>query len=52
MKNFTLPAIHLAAIVLPVLGFPANIICSFDISRSALNFLTLFLSKAALLVHE
>ena len=41
MKNFTLPAIHLAAIVLLVdTGrFPAN----------TLNFLTLFLSKAALL---
>ena len=49
MKNLTLPAIHLVAIVLPVPGFPANIICSFDISCSALIFLTLFLSKAALL---
>ena len=49
MKNFTLPAIHLASIVLPVPGFPANIICSFDISCSAPIFLTLFLSKAALL---
>ena len=50
MKNFTLPVIHLATIVLPVDtgGFPANIISSFDIC-SALNFLTLFLSKAALL---
>ena len=38
MKNVILPAIHLAAIVLPVPGFPANIICTFDISCSALNF--------------
>ena len=49
IKNFTLPSIHVAAIVLPVPRFPANIIYSFDISFLARNFLTLFLSKAALL---
>ena len=49
MKNFTSPAIHLAAIVSPVPGFPASIICSVDISCSAVKFLVLFLSKAALL---
>ena len=45
MKNLTLPARRLAATGLPVPGFPANIICSVDISCSALIFVTLFLSK-------
>ena len=49
IKNFTLPVTDLANVVLLVSGFPANIICSFEIYCSALNFLSLLLSKVACL---
>ena len=52
MKNFTLHSIHFAAIVLPVLEFPANTTCSFDISCSALNFLTLYTYSALIKISS